>query len=185
MTMPWSACQNVRCLLDSLLTSRLTGEAGLDYQLLGNLKTDCRPMSESNRNLLSRPLNPESVWLFGAFALGGLLCWVITQGRGRGAWDSYPRGRLGTAAGGGGCFHTGLWEVQGPSSTPCGALGRECDHRLSSTWSIVWLQGPRHAEVVTQHHMVAPPHGPVATRGSLGSGGADMGTPVGLPGQPT
>ena len=100
VTMPWSACQNVRCPLDSLLTSRLTGEAGLDYQLPANLRTDCRLMNESNRNLLSRLLNPESNWLFGAFLLGGLLCWVITQGRGRGAWDSHPRGRLGTAAGG-------------------------------------------------------------------------------------
>lgn len=47
-----------------------------------------------------------------------------------------------------GCFHTELWEVQGPSSTHCGALGRKCDHHLSPTWSIVWLQGPRHPEVV-------------------------------------
>lgn len=36
-----------------------------------------------------------------------------------------------------------LWEVQGPSSTRCGALGRECDHQLTSTWSTVWLPGPR------------------------------------------
>ena len=106
-------------------------------------------------------------------------------GQREGSLGLLPQGEAGDSCWGGGCFHTGLWEVQGPSSTPCGALGRECDHRLSSTWSIVWLQGPRHAEVVTQHHMVAPPHGPVATRGSLGSGGADMGTPVGLPGQPT
>ena len=121
--MPWSACQNVRCLLDSLLTSRLTGEAGLDYQLLGNLRIDCRPMSESNRNLLSRPLNPESVWLFGAFALGGLLCWVITQGRGRGAWDSYPRGRLGTAAGGGAVSTQGSGKCRVPAVPPVGPWG--------------------------------------------------------------
>lgn len=105
-------------------------------------------------------------------------------GQREGSLGLTPQGEAGDSCWGC-CFHTGLWEVQGPSSTPCGALGRECDRRLSSTWNIVWLQGPRHAEVVAQHHVVAPPHGTVTTRGSLGSGGADMGAPAGLPGQPT